>query len=220
MSERKSENLKQLLGKIEEESPKLVLTERVVQKDIYSFIFYLLLILHSCQYVNTASCNEISGEEREITVKEGPGTTLTDVQYQDSKENKNRPFQKPHYSKPIHITGNYVQISYPIFVNKDTEGILLDPGFYKIEYTTYNIKQYHGFGLFNIQKKEAKFAGYIIQDLQKGHFYLDIEEQGVLAIIAKDHSYQPQDTSGDIVFTVHQYMRMFDMCKHDQNSHG
>lgn len=133
--------------------------------------------------------------------------TLTNVQYRDSKENQDRPFQTPHYSKPIHITGNYVRISYPIFVNNRTEGILLDPGFYKIEYTTQEINPYYGFGLFNIQKKGAKWAGFIIQTMQMGHFYLDIEKQGVIAIIGKDNSYQPRDTNGDIIFTVHQYMR-------------
>lgn len=197
MSENKSEDLKDLSGEIKEQLETLVLAQEVM--------------------VPGEALGEASGEVLKTEVGKESVTTVTER----SGENKNQEFTVPDYSKPINISGSIVQISSPIVLIEttwpelkvDIDGILLDKGFYKIEYTLNKIPQYIGLGLFNTNRKFQKLLTYhrAINNppeilFENGHFYLEIKETGVIAITNGDGNYRPKAGFHGVIFvTVHRY---------------
>lgn len=194
MSENKSEDLKDLPGELQEQLERLALAQEVMVP------------------------GAASGEVLKTEIGKESVTTVT----ARSGENKNKDFTKPDYSKPTIISGSFVQISSPIVLIEgdrawpelkvDTDGILLEKGFYKIEYTLNNVKPGHGLGLFNTRREFQKLLMYhrYLGDpptilFKNGHFYLEIKETSVIALTDDVGKYRPKNDNGIIFVTVHQY---------------
>lgn len=217
MSENKSEDLKDLSTEIKEQLETLVLAQEVMVPGEASGEASEEASGETSGEASGETSGEASGEVLKTEVGKESVTTVTER----SGENKNQEFTVPDYSKPINISGSIVQISSPIVLIEttwpelkvDIDGILLDKGFYKIEYTLNKIPQYIGLGLFNTNRKFQKLLTYhrAINNppdilFENGHFYLEIKEKGVIAITDGDGNYRPKSGFHGVIFvTVHRY---------------
>lgn len=94
----------------------------------------------------------------------------------------------PEYSRPINPDVARWRITNPItlagyeFLNQDIEGIYLDIGFYKIQYTLNNncINMWSGLGLFNQYTKTLRER--IAWQSASGTRFLNVKEPGIIAI--------------------------------------
>lgn len=108
-------------------------------------------------------------------------------------------------SQPIILTGN----RWPAF-DLDIEGIHLNRGIYKIQYTLVNTSAGHGLGLFTQNKKFIRLLGYIsihgsVAPIPwaTNEVYLELKNNHIIALTNHDTEFRPYSFPGLINITVH-----------------